>query len=280
MIKQQSIAVVIATFNAEKTIGKAVESVLAQDYANLQLWIIDGASTDKTIEIVTSYKDCRVKIISEADRGIYDAWNKGVLKTDAQRILFIGADDTLGSSSAISDFWKSVEKESYLKPILYGNLIALDWSGAQVGRVGGKWRNPWTFAGRHIWSSFPIPIMSSFFDRKAIISSGMFDSSLRIMADIDLVLRIAKENEPAYINCGAITQMGFGGISTKPETGVIAMREAAKIRRRHGLGVYTNLEFLLRQIQHRIKYFVTKYLGKRASKFMVDLIHYLKRRFY
>lgn len=272
-----SVAVVIATFNAERTIANAIESVLLQDYKNLELVVIDGGSSDGTVELVKRFEGIRIKIVSEPDYGIYDAWNKGVGLTSAERILFIGADDTLNSSSSISEFWRYVEIDMLPNPILYGGLIALGNKGTQVGRVGGPWRNPWTFWGRHIWSSFPIPIMATFFSREAIISAGLFDSSLKIMADIDLVLDISKKSTPIYIPQITITNMGFGGISTRPDAGALAMKEASAVRCRHNLGVYTNVEFVLRQVQHNAKYLVYKYLGKKAAGVMINFIHFIKK---
>ena len=73
------ISVITATYNAGKTIKQTIASVLGQDYDNLEYIIIDGASTDNTMDVVKSYKsDSRLKFISETDNGIYDALNKGV----------------------------------------------------------------------------------------------------------------------------------------------------------------------------------------------------------
>lgn len=277
MILQPSVTVVIATYNAALTVSAAVQSVLNQDYPRLELLVVDGASTDQTVHLVNSFDDSRIRVLSEPDRGIYDAWNKGAKLATSDRIIFIGADDTLSGISAISNFWLRVRDDLYDCPVVYGDLVALSVDGAQIGKVGAEWRDPWSYSGRHIWSSFPIPIMATFFDRKTILEVGLFDASLRIMADINLVLKVAKHIRPVYVPGGVVTLMGFGGISTRPDAGALAMREAVKIRRIHGLGTYTNLEFLARVSQHQIKYWVSKYLGPKVTKKMVDLLHRLKR---
>lgn len=277
MLKKPSITVVIATFNAASTISSAVQSVLSQDYPSLELLIIDGASTDQTVDLVSDFNDSRIRVFSEPDGGIYDAWNKGVRLSSSDRILFIGADDVLDGSSAISGFWSRIQDDLSDCPIVYGDLIALSVDGSQIGRVGANWRDPWSFQGRHIWSSFPVPIMATFFDRKTIFEEGLFDASLRIMADINLVLKISRRIDPVYVPGSVITLMGFGGISTRPDAGALAMQEAVKIRRIHGLGTYTNLEFLARVCQHQIKYWVSKYLGPKVTKNMVGLLHGIKK---
>ena len=277
MISQPSVTVVIATYNAALTVSAAVKSVLNQDYPRIELLIVDGASTDQTINIVSSFNDSRVRVFSESDKGIYDAWNKGVKLSTSDRVLFIGADDVLSGMSAISDFWRRVPNNIYDCPVVYGDLVALSSDGSRIGKVGAEWRDPWTFSGRHIWSSFPIPIMAAFFDREALLKIGLFDASLRIMADINLVLKIAKNTQPVYVPGGVVTLMGFGGISTRPDAGALAMREAVQIRRLHGLGTYTNLEFLARLNQHQIKYWISKYLGPTVTSKMVGLLHRLKK---
>ena len=280
MTDKPSITVVIATFNAALTVAAAVESVLSQDYPELELLIVDGASTDKTLGLLNSFSDKRMRVISEPDRGIYDAWNKGAKLSTSQRILFIGADDTLNGNAAISNFWNRVCLDLANYPIIYGDLIPLDLDGSQIAVLGSEWRSPWSFSGRHLWSTFNIPIMATFFDRKTILKIGLFDPTLRIMADIDLVLRVAKTSRPVYVPGDAVTLMGFGGISTRPEAGKLAVQEAIKIRRNHGLGVYSNLEFLARINQYKIKFLVSKYLGLKSEKIMIKFLHGLKKFFF
>lgn len=279
MTYMPSVTVIIATYNASATLFAAMQSVMSQDYTKIHLLIVDGGSSDGTLDIIAKFDDDRISTISEPDRGIYDAWNKGVKLANSDKILFIGADDTLANERSISEFWRRVLPEHVTKPMLYGDLNSLAQDGSVVGRVGAAWSNPWTFSGKHVWSTFPIPIMATFFDRQALLDVGLFDPSLRIVADINLVLSIAWKSPPQYIKGVTITNMGFGGISTRPNAGAIVMKEAAQVRRRHGLGVYTNLEFSMRQLQHRTKFAVTKYLGSTAEKFMIETIHNIKKFF-
>ncbi|WP_249896621.1 glycosyltransferase, partial [Salmonella enterica] len=72
------ISIIIATFNSELVIANCLQSVISQSYKNIEVIIMDGGSYDKTLDIARSFKDERIKIVSEKDRGIYDAWNKAV----------------------------------------------------------------------------------------------------------------------------------------------------------------------------------------------------------
>ena len=85
--------IITPCLNREKFIAEAIESVLAQRYHDIEHWIIDGGSTDKTLEIVRSYPHLRV--LSEPDRGVYDAFNKGLDRATGDAVIFLNSDDLL-----------------------------------------------------------------------------------------------------------------------------------------------------------------------------------------
>jgi len=278
MHRNPSVCVVIASYNAASTIEKAVSSVLGQNYPNLQLLVVDGASTDSTISILEKITDSRLCFVSEPDKGLYDAWNKAVRISTAERVIFIGADDYLYSPSSISDFWKLIPETIHENPMIYGDLISLGIDGSPVKKIGKKWRNPWSLAGRHIWTTFDIPTMAIFFSRNAIISAGGFDDKLRIMADIDLILKIARTTPPVYVSSTVITAMGHGGISTRPEYAILSTKEARGVRKSHGLGVILNIEFLFRTVQKFFLYMVGNFFGKKNLDKLLLFIDSRKRK--
>lgn len=114
------ITIIIATYNAEKTLQTALDSVINQTYPNWECLIIDGASQDNTLTIIKNYNklDKRIKFVSEPDTGIYDAFNKGWKLAKGEWIYYLGADDKL-----INDGLQSF-KENILPniDIIYGNL--------------------------------------------------------------------------------------------------------------------------------------------------------------
>lgn len=270
------VAVIIATFNAAAVVKRAIASVLEQDYQALELIVVDGGSRDGTVAILRDVADPRFSFISEADQGIYDAWNKGVSMTTAQRVLFIGADDRLSTPSSITAFWRNAAAIPAV-PVMYGDLVAYGPAGVPIGRAGAPWRSPWTFAGKFLWSSFELPVMATFFDREAIVKAGMFDLRYKIIADIELVLRLSRTSTPQYVSAPPICDMGFGGISTRPETAALVVREAVQVRREHGLGVYTNVEFLWRSSLARLKSLIARYLGQRAAVAFINGLHATRR---
>lgn len=279
MRPRQKVSVIIATYNAEKTLAKAIDSVLCQTYDNLELLVVDGKSSDKTIAIASNYSDSRLSVFSESDNGIYDAWNKGVSKAVGEWVIFIGADDYLAEDYVIEKFMNLCmdSGELYSRDIVYGNLVTLGEDGAPMDKIGAPWRDPWCFGGRFLWADFPIPIMASIFRREAIIEQGGFDVSLKIIADIDLVLRSSLLKSPYYIEGVDLTVMGYGGVSTNPRRSMTLLQESYRVRSKLGLGTVTNAGFVLLSLKQIAKYMVLKVFGNAASVAMMSCYHGVKR---
>lgn len=96
------ISIITATYNSGRTLEQTISSVVEQDYPNIEYIIIDGKSTDNTLDIIERYADKGIKYISEVDEGIYDAFNKGIEIATGDYILFLGSDDSLCSKDIIS----------------------------------------------------------------------------------------------------------------------------------------------------------------------------------
>ena len=96
---KKKISIIIATFNASATIKRCLDSIVPQLTEECELVIIDGGSKDSTNEIIDSYGDKIAIHVSEPDKGIYDAWNKGIRLSSGEWVAFIGADDVLLSGA-------------------------------------------------------------------------------------------------------------------------------------------------------------------------------------
>jgi glycosyltransferase involved in cell wall biosynthesis len=97
------ISVITVCFNSEKTIRDTIESVLAQDYPSIEYIIVDGGSNDDTLEVIREYPTCVDTVISESDKGIYDAMNKGIQLATGDVIGILNSDDFFENSCVISD---------------------------------------------------------------------------------------------------------------------------------------------------------------------------------
>lgn len=117
------LSIITVCFNAAETIEMTIQSIIKQRYKDIEYIIIDGGSTDGTLDIIRKYSSNIAYWISEKDQGIYDAMNKGISKASGSWIYFLGADDVLYDSEVISDVF--VDMNAYKKgtKILYGNVV-------------------------------------------------------------------------------------------------------------------------------------------------------------
>ncbi len=123
------LTIIIPTYNSAATIGIALESIIYQTFQNTEVLIIDGLSCDNTIEIAKKYQleFPQIKIISEADKGIYDAMNKGIGIAKGEWVYFMGSDDFLYESTTIEQFSKIEELKKF--EVLYGNVYSKRFNG-------------------------------------------------------------------------------------------------------------------------------------------------------
>lgn len=116
------ITIATVTYNAEKTLETTIKNITDQDYPNFEYIIIDGKSTDNTLNIIEKYKNKISKYISEQDKGIYDAMNKALKLANGDFLIFMGADDTFVSNKTLTEFSQKIKNED--KDLcFYGNAI-------------------------------------------------------------------------------------------------------------------------------------------------------------
>lgn len=196
-------SIIIACFNGEQTIKHAIESVFLQKNKNVELIVIDGASTDNTIGVL---KECADKIdywISEPDTGIYNAWNKGVRVARGKYISFVGADDILlpGALDAYARLTEAFPEAEYLSSrVSYGD-------GRSARIIGSPWQ--WSRFRRYM----TVAHVGSMHRRSLYDRIGLYDESFRITGDYELLLRAGPTLRTAYMP-DVTAVMGTGGISS------------------------------------------------------------------
>ena len=127
------LTIIIPTLQAERTLGEALDSVLVQQFIDLEVLIMDSVSRDRTLEIAAAYiqRDSRVRIISEPDKGIYDAMNKGIEAAHGEWILFLGSDDKLNDPQVLGVFAGTPGLETL--DLVYGNVVSPSYKGVYDG---------------------------------------------------------------------------------------------------------------------------------------------------
>jgi glycosyltransferase involved in cell wall biosynthesis len=168
------LSIIIPTFNSSLILSRAIESILCQDFKDYEIWVIDGRSTDNTVEIIREYQSGNKKIhfISEPDKGIYDAMNKGIEATNGQWLYFMGSDDTLYDSHVLTAIFGAEKKIDC--DVLYGNVYSAHFNGIYDGEF-----TPEKLYNKNICHQ------AIFMRRNIFQTTGNFDIRYRAHADWD-----------------------------------------------------------------------------------------------
>lgn len=224
------ISVVTVSFNAAATIARTVESVLAQDHGDTEILVVDGASGDATAAIVSRYAADGVRLVSEPDRGMYDALNKARALYTGDAFGALNADDTFHDRTSLRRIAAALEGAD----IVHGDLDFV--ADQRSKRVVRRWRaGPRPAAGfRSGW----MPAHPTFYARRAVMDAvGPFDLSLATAADYDFMLR-AIELFPFRLARaeGVLVDMAVGGRSTASLRAHVRHNLEALAARRRWLG--------------------------------------------
>ena len=169
------VSVITSCFNRKNTIRGAIESVLAQDYPNIEYIVVDGASTDGSLEIINEYENRISKIISEPDHGMYEAINKGIKAATGDVVGLLHSDDFFYDSHVISHVVKKMEETG--ADFLYGNGLFVNYENTdKVVRdwIGGKYR---TWKVKHGW----LPLHPTcYIKRDVMMKRGLYNETYKI----------------------------------------------------------------------------------------------------
>lgn len=206
---QPKVSIITVCYNSANTIEDTIQSVINQTYDNIEYIVIDGLSTDNTLEIVNKYKDKISKVVSEKDHGLYDAINKGIEMATGEIIANLNSDDFYIDNHVIADVVVRMEKEK--SDTLYADLYyvdAIDTDKVTRNWVSGPYQKGMFFKG---W----MPPHPTFFVRKKVYHQyGKFNLELKSAADYEIMLRfIHKHNCTISYLPRVIVRMRVGGVS-------------------------------------------------------------------
>ncbi len=240
----KKVSIITATFNSEKTVKKTIDSILSQDYKNIEYIIMDGESSDSTVSIIESYKENITKFISERDNGIYDALNKGVRLASGDIIGFLHSDDFYADKSIISNVVQNF-KDQIAPDIVIGNVTFVNEKN-EIDR---------NYSGENF--NFNIGIMpphpSVFIKKRCYEKFGYFNTDYKIAADYDLLFRFLKIKKAKYLYSKNITvNMLSGGLSNKNIMSILLLnKEIYKIHQSHNAAI--SLLDMAKKIPKRIR---------------------------
>lgn len=204
------ISIITATYNSSKTILDCINSVYLQTYPNIEHIIVDGKSSDNTLDLIHSVPN-RVKlVISELDRGIYDAMNKGISAATGEIIAILNSDDFYADKFVIEKVVSKFNDSNC--DCVFGNLDFI--SPKNNNKIIRHWKSSAFKKGRFYYGWHPPH--PAFFVRDTVYKKyGVFDTDFQVSADFELMLRfLEKENVPSYYIDETLVKMRYGGEST------------------------------------------------------------------
>lgn len=162
------ISIIIPTCNSAKTIKRCLDSIIAQTCKDFEVLVMDGLSKDDTLSLVQSYNDSRIHIYSEPDKGIYDAMNKGILKSKGEWLYFLGSDDYLYKSDVLEKIEQNLSKRH---EIVYGEV--------EAPQLQSEYKGAWNIEQLEYNRCH----QAIFYQRSIFEEYGMYDLSYKLYAD-------------------------------------------------------------------------------------------------
>ena len=255
-------SIITVTYNAAEYLEQTILSVLTQSYGNIEYIIVDGASTDDTLDIIQQYKDGISHYISEPDKGIYDAMNKGLALATGDYVWFVNAGDRLHSADTVSQMVRAASSYrpnrqtaagSILPDILYGETELIDINGNSLGMRRLKAPNTLT------WKSFRWGMLvchQSFVVKRSI--APVYDLSYRYASDIDWCIKGMRASERILNTRLILSRFLEGGVSDKQRK--TSLDERYQIMCTH----YGKLPTILMHGWFALRFYYAKWITKKV----------------
>ena len=245
------ISIITATFNSGNTIVDTMESVLRQTYTDFEYLVIDGGSSDDTIEKVKSFQSRfgdRLRWISEKDRGIYDAMNKGIKMATGDVVGILNSDDYYTDNNVLETVANAFAHESDIDAV-YGDIhfIKDGISDKCVRYYSSRLFRPF-------WLRFGfMPAHPSFYCKREIFDkAGLYSLDYKIGADYEMMVRLFKrlKIKSLYVNKDFVTMRTGGASNTNVRSRLTLIEEDVKACRENG--IYTNRFFIMLKFLYKI----------------------------
>lgn len=226
-----AVSVIIATYNVREGVAETLVSLKEQLYSPLEVLVVDGESTDGTVDVLRARESDLSYWSSGPDRGIYDAWNKALVHATGEWVMFLGAGDVLPHPCVVGQL--VVEANAALRHnvrLVYGRLLRLD----KRGFPADLWGRPWDLERkRFLGGVMRIPHTGMLHHHSLFHEYGLFDASMRVAGDYEFLLRELR-TRPAWF-CPTILGviMPRGGTSDRLENRFASLAEVQRARMRH-----------------------------------------------
>ena len=237
------ISIITVSYNSSQTIRDTFESVLSQSYPDIEYIVVDGNSKDSTIEIIKEYElkfEGRMHWLSEPDKGLYDAMNKGIRMATGEIVGIINSDDFYHRNDIISEIAKAFEE--YNAQAIFADVRFVNPSN--LNKTVRYYRSK-NFSPKRFRFGFMPPHPTFFTYRKNFELYGYYKTDYKIAADYELLIRFLYKNRLSYKYLPLdVMKMRTGGASTASiKSNVILNKEIVRACRENG--IYTNMAILM-----------------------------------
>ena len=219
-------SVITVCFNAEETLEDTIQSVIAQTYHHVEYIVVDGASKDRTLSIINRYRDRIATVVSEPDKGLYDAMNKGLRLATGDYVCFLNAGDSFHEDDTLQQMVHTLRERSELPDVLYGETALVNAEGHFV-------RMRRLQAPEHLtWRSFRQGMLvchQAFFARCTLAEP--YDLRYRFSADFDWCIRIMKKAKTLHNTHLTLIDYLDEGMTTRNHKA--SLRERFRIMAKH-----------------------------------------------
>lgn len=260
------ISIIVAVFNGAATLQQCIDSVAQQTYPNRELIVIDGGSSDGTVNLLKKNQEKIAYSISESDNGICNAWNKGLAQAKGEWICFLGADDFLWNAQVLGQMVEQLIKLPSDVRVAYAQVMLLNAEGEELYPVGA----PWEKIKERFKQLSCIWHQGVMHRRNLFERHGQFDETFRITGDYELLLRELKVADAAFIPDVTLAAMRQGGISNNPANTLQTMRELRRAQKMHGES-QPGWMWLMAMTRIYVRLLLWSLIGERATRRLLDM---------
>jgi len=246
-------SIITVTYNASRWIEQTIQSIISQSYPHIEYIIIDGNSTDGTLEIIKKYQSSIAHCVSEPDKGLYDAMNKGLKSASGDYVWFINAGDRIYSENTVQEI-ANILGNGNLPDIIYGETQIVDEQGSLLAMRRLKAPEILT------WKSFRMGMLvchQSFIVKRAIAES--YNMQYRFTADYDWCIRCLKKANTVFNTHLILSRFLEAGLSAANR------KESLKERYRIMCENYGKLPTQIRHIWFAVRFYAAKWTKKTVS---------------
>jgi hypothetical protein len=258
------VSVVVSVLNARSTLQRCIDSVAAQTCARKELVVMDGASTDGSVDIIKRNDAAIAYWESQPDGGMYHAFNKALTRCRGEWVYILGADDYFWQTDVLERMAPHLERAAGSYRIVYAQAAFVSESGEVLEILGKPWSE---FRGRFL-QGFMLPHQAVFHHRTLFEVHGPFDERFRSCGDYEMLLRELKQADPLFVPGVIVAGYQFGGDSSDPSNSIKVLQMFRKAQRLNGLVPGPLWYAALARVLVRAA--LWKVLGERGAKRVLD----------